>query len=558
MILLYSASNDLFIFKCTFRDRNYPKKAGFNYNVNIKCWYTNDYYKALALYDYANNTAKEKLDEYRESLKQRILDSKVKHSDIKIPKPDNGMDYFPYQRAGIQFGHEKDKIFMFDDMGTGKTIMSTGIVNMADKKPKSVVIICPNSVKYQWEKEWKSWTVHNDLSVKVQHSNKMQNSDVMIFNYEVFSTPTSKSNSRYKELKRAGKFNASEVALNMIKQQSKTIDFLIIDEAHRLKNWSANTTKNIFKLKGMSEKIILLTGSPVMNNPSDLWTLLRFVDEHKNYAEDKNKFLIQYCGGEWNSFAGGIKSNLKNIDPLKLEELQIKLRTSIMIRRTKQEVFPDMPPKIRSVVPVEVDNSLFKEFDDLNSLLSDMTDLNADASTSVLSGLRPENIAEFTELRKLTGRAKVKPTVEYIKDNIPITDKVLIFCQYHDTIDLYKQHFASADIISGKVSAEQREIIKENFQKDKLKRYLILQMDAGGVGLNLTSANHVVFAELHVVPKIMEQCEDRANRYGQDKTVYVHVMVAEGTADASLGNLIVGKIKASEGVTELENLSILS
>lgn len=558
MLLTYLESQQLFLFKCEYKHRRIPSKYGFKYNSKAKLWYTDDEYVALKLYEYATEYTKNILDNYKKELQLKILESKVDDANIEIPKPNNGMNYFSYQRAGIKLGHERPNLFLFDDMGTGKTIMSTGIVNMATEKPKLVVIVCPNSVKYQWEKEWKLWTVHDDLTVKVQQTKSIHPANVMIFNYEVFSTPTAKSNSRYKQLKSQGKFNASEQAIKTIFEINDQIDYLIVDESHRLKNWSANTTKNIFKLKKKSKKILMLTGSPIMNNPADLWTLLRFVDEHKNYAKDKNEFLLKYCGGQWNNFAGGIKSDLNKIDPEKLEELQIKLRTSIMIRRTKAEVFPDMPKKIRSIVPLEVDKSLFKDYEDLTQLISDMSDLNENASTSVLSGLRPSSIADMTELRKITGMSKVKPTVEYIKENIPKEDKILIFCQYHDTIDAYKRHYPSASIISGKVSPEQREKIKEEFQRDKLQRILILQMDAGGVGLNLTSANHVVFGELHVVPKIMEQCEDRANRYGQKKTVYVHVMVAEGTADASLGNLIVNKIKASEAVTEIDNLSILS
>lgn len=542
MLLTYYQEKKLFIFKCNYVDKDIPKNAEFIWESKSKLWYTNSYFKAIKLKKYATPDTLKVLENMEKVLQNKLNESLASQSDYEPPKPDNGMEYYPYQKAGVFYAKDRPVTFMFDDMGLGKGPMSIGVINTI-LNAKRVLIICPNSMKHKWKREWEKWTIHKHLSIGISSGVELNLTDVMIMNYEIFSRNIANN---------SGKYNATANALKHLRSKKlPKFDCIIIDEAHRLKNWNANTTKNIFKLKPFTNKLLLLTGSPVLNKPDDIWMMLRFADIHKTFATDKTDFLMKYCGYSYDKY-GRLVIDYSKIDPEKLKELQIRLRTKLMIRRTKTQVLTELPLKTRSIVPITVDSKYFEEFRSLEHLSSNLVEINETLTTpSIVTGLKPSQIEELTRLRFISGIAKVPETIDYVKDILTTGEKVLLFCHHHDVMDRYIKAFPSCVAISGRTSLEDREKNIHKFQTNNLCNVAVLQMDSAGVGLDLTAGNHVVFAEFHWVPKIMEQCEDRALRIGQTKPVTVHIMVANGTIDAVMGELVVNKIKMAKPMTDL-------
>lgn len=538
MFLTYLESKKLFLFKCNYSEKGIPKDAGFIYDANSKLWYTRDELKALKLKAYATDNCKLVLQSKQHKIKKLVEESSSADSDFNVPKPDNGMDYFGFQRSGIKYMSDKPVVFLFDDMGVGKTIQAIGVTNL-DKDVKRGLIVCPNSVKTKWKEEWKSWSIHDKLSVSISNGGEINIADVMICNFEMFSKSPKKSG-----------YNPTKTILKLIKKVGK-LDFIIIDEAHRIKNWNAQTTRSLFSLRNKTNRLMMLTGSPVLNKPDDIWMFLRFADLHLKFAPDKTTFQSKFCGYELDKY-NRMVINYDKIDEDKLYELQIKLRTMLLLRRTKSQVLKDLK-KIRSAIPIDIDDIYKNDFNIAKSLQTSLEKLNEsnNLGDSILKGLKPENIEELTRLRKLTGIAKVKNTVEFVKDILATGEKVLLFCHHHDVIDKYKKHFPNHIEISGKISIEQRDLNQKKFQKDPTCKVAILQMDSAGVGIDLTAGSNVVFAEYHWIPKIMEQCEDRSCRNGQTKMVNIYYMVADGTIDAMMVQMILNKIKISTPLTEL-------
>jgi SWI/SNF-related matrix-associated actin-dependent regulator 1 of chromatin subfamily A len=546
MTLSFHEKSKTFLLFCLYEERRQARTLGFEWDHDLRLWKTKDKLNALKAYEYADKETKVVLDQFKEELNKKLLESYTPHSNIVIPKPDNGMDYFPFQKAGIEFCSKHTHSFLFDDTGVGKSIQGIGLINHL--KAKKVLIICPNSLKINWKRELDKWLYDKSLTYDVSTSNEVKTTDIMICNYEIFRMSISKQKG-IKDLK----YNCTQSFFNAIKKMK--FDLILLDEAHRIKNWSANTTKNIFKLRKQTTRSVLMTGTPVLNRPEELWIPLRWAEIHKDFAPNKEQFLIKYCGAEYVPRFNSYVTNSSKIPKDVLTELQTKLRSSVMIRRTKEQVFPEMPKKIRQIVEVEVEKALFLQFKDLER---DIYSIDVNSDKGFMSYIKPTELALLAELRRVSGEAKFDAVVDYVSDLIENDEKVILFCHHVELINRYEKVFKKygAVKISGSVNNTDRDNAVQSFQNNPKCKILIGQMDSAGVGLTLTASSNVVFAELHYVPAIASQCEDRALRYGQKKTVNVHILCGNDTLDAYIAKMIVKKQQIIDQIVEIERLDV--
>lgn len=535
MTLSYHQQSDTFFVVCEYKDWSFPRSAGFSYDANLKLWISKSVLHARKLRSFANRLALDAIQEKTKELSSVLSESMSVEApeDFVVPKPDNGMDFFPFQKAGVYFASQRKHTLLYDEMGVGKTIQGIGLINLM--KAKKVLIVCPNSLKLNWKRELDKWLLDKTLKYSISNANEIIKADIMIMNYEIFSR-------KLKEEKL--KYNSTKVAFSVFKDIKK-FDLIILDEAHKIKNWSANTTKNVFKLRKMCDKSLVMTGTGILNRPDELWMHLRWCDIHKQIAFDKNEFIKKYCGGEWEPRYKTFKVNLNKVKPEILQELQIKLRTMNMIRRTKEQVFPEMPQKMRKIVEIPIDMTLMEPFENLRR---EIYSVNFDKASNIMSAISPTHIAELTELRKVTGMAKISGVIDYVTDLIENDEKVVLFCHHVDVIKAYQTALRAYNpvVVHGSVSITDRDNAVQRFQNDPKCMLFIGQMDSAGVGLTLTASSNVVFAELHWVPAIALQCEDRIHRYGATKTSNIHIIVADQTIDAYVANLIVTKQRAIE------------
>ena len=424
-----------------------------------------------------------------------IAESAAADSDIEIPSPD-GLSYLPYQKAGVAYALKRKSCLIADEMGLGKTIQAIGFLNVV--KPKTVLVVVPASLKINWKLEMEKWLVESRTIEVVNGGGDTisDNPDVVIINYDVLT--------KHKK------------AL-----LSRTWGVLILDEVHKIKNPKAQRTIACVSLK--ADRKLALTGTPITNRPIELQPIAGFLDPDTfgNFFG----FARQYAGAYKSRF-GWDFSGSSNLD-----ELQRRLRQSIMIRRKKDEVLQDLPAKIRQIIVLpnkSYRNELAKEFTALADAVEETT--YDDVSFEQMSGVRHE-----------MALAKVDDVVDHLAD---LDHQVVVMAHHKDVVEGIKLGLEAVGktvvTLTGDCNQAHRQHSVETFQAGKADVF-IGTIGAAGVGITLTAASHVVFAELSWVPGDVSQAEDRCHRIGQQDSVLVQHLVVDGSLDARMAEVLVQK-----------------
>ena len=418
-------------------------------------------------------------------------------SDMEIPVPD-GLAYLPFQKAGIAYACDRKNTLIGDEMGLGKTIQAIGVINVTT--PKTVLVVCPASLKLNWKIEMKKWLVA-ERTIDIVNGGGDQipaNPDIIIINYDVLT----------KHAK----------AL-----QSRTWDMVIMDEVHKIKNPKAKRTVVAVSIK--AHRKVLLTGTPITNRPIELQPIAGYLD-HKSFG-NFFYFAKKYAGAYKSRF-GWDFSGSSNLD-----ELQRRLRQSFMIRRKKDEVLKDLPAKVRQVIVLpskEYSNELTKEFDALADAVEETS--FEKVSFEKMSGVRHE-----------MALAKVNDVVDHLID---LDHQVVVMAHHKDVVEGIKDGLEALGktvvTLTGDCNQVQRQNAVDTFQAGAADVF-IGTIGAAGVGITLTKSSHVVFAELDWVPGNVSQAEDRCHRIGQQDSVLVQHLVVDGSLDARMAEVLVQKQK---------------
>jgi SWI/SNF-related matrix-associated actin-dependent regulator 1 of chromatin subfamily A len=435
----------------------------------------------------------------------------------------NGL--YPHQVDGIKFLTQHGRAILADDMGLGKTRQA--VIAMNEAAPNGVVlVICPASLKLNWERE--IHLVQADDAVEV----------IGVKGYEVAEP-------------RWVVVNYDQLAKNAERLRAIRWAGVIIDEAHFIKNASQRTSQ-VLKIIGVSDNkresvegprlVFLLTGTPMPNRPRDLFNLLRAVGHPS--ARSFLSFAKRYCGAYKNDF-GWVTEGASNIAELNL------LLKEVMLRRKKDDVL-DLPPKIRSWVPVQIEAAgAWKSYEEFLGWLG-----NSDPSKPNDT----EFLARITKLRVALHKAKHAACAERIKDVLATGQKVVVFTCYSEGITKHKKALGDKAVtITGSDSAKERMAAMDAFQKDPEVQVALCNLIAGGVGLNMTAGTHVIFQDLDWVPANHLQAEDRCYRIGQKQRVTVEYLMADGTLDGYIAQLLETKLKLVQAVEsdELPEASVL-
>jgi SWI/SNF-related matrix-associated actin-dependent regulator 1 of chromatin subfamily A len=279
------------------------------------------------------------------------------------------------------------------------------------------------------------------------------------------------------------------------------------------------------------------------NRPRDLFNILRCIGHPS--ARSFISFARRYCDAYRNDF-GWVTDGASNLD-----ELNLMLK-ELMLRRRKEEVL-DLPSKIRSWVPVEIDSP------------AALTAQAAFVAWFLASDpSRPNDkdfLARLTKVRVALHKAKHAAITERIKDVLATGQKAVVFTCFTEGLQRHRKAFGSAAVsISGSDSAEERLEAVDRFQGDPEIRLAVCNLQAGGVGLTLTAATHIIFQDLDWAPANHIQAEDRAYRIGQHWAVTVEYMLAAGTLDAYIAELLELKVALIRAVEadEVPEESILA
>ena len=279
-----------------------------------------------------------------------------------------------------------------------------------------------------------------------------------------------------------------------------------------------------------ASNVICLSGTPVVNRPREFFTTLSMVrpelfpsfwDYAKTYCDAKNN------GWGWD-FSGSSNT----------EQLHSKLTDSIMIRRLKRDVLKELPDKVRSVIPLALTNQA--EYDKASEDFLVWLCGQEDGENKAAKAAQAETLTRISALKQLTAKGKTKPVLEWINDFLNSTDeKLILFCWHKSMADKIHKAFTGSIVkVTGSESKEQRQEAVDRFQEEPSCRLLVGNIKAAGVGLTLTAASNVAFVELPWTPGDLTQAEDRAHRIGQKEVVNIYYLLAQGTIEEDMAEIL--------------------
>lgn len=528
-----------------YHTRHIPKEAGFLWNRFVPGrWSTRLPAIAAKLAEYADNACREELtDHHPEKAIEASRATRATTAHLDIPAPPK-REYLPYQEAAIKYALNRENTLLGDEMGLGKTIEAIGVFN-ARPEIKTVLIICPASLRVNWQREWERWAVR-DKEAEIVFPLNVPEANVLIVNYDILHKPA--------------------VAKELRSRNSGTWDLMIIDEAHYLKNPKALRTKLVLGSRRHSslkaKQRLFLTGTPIPNRPIELYPLVS--ELAPEMFGNWKQYVVRYCSGRQQRIpvrGGGRRVVWKTDGASHLHELQAKLRSTVMVRRLKADVLRELPPKRRQVIELPV-NAL-QELVQAEQERADYYEQKLDEARERVAQARETEtwddyreavrelregqataISELAILRHETADAKVPSVVEHLRDIFEQSSdrKIVCFAHHKSVIQVIKDGFGdSAVILTGDTPMPVRQKAIDSFQTDPRIRLFIGQMKAAGLGITLTASSHVVFAELDWVPATITQAEDRCHRIGQADSVLVQHLVLEGSLDAYMARKIIAK-----------------
>jgi TATA-binding protein-associated factor len=483
-----------------------------------------------------------------------------------------------YQLIGINWlmflGNYGLGLALCDDMGLGKSIQtlvavaeSTIEYKKKNGKSKPSLIICPNTLIMNWISEAKKFfddqTVHIENDLDKLHSKKHYNTQTLIFicSYE------------------KARDNFSDVFNNI------NFYYLVLDEAHIIKNPKTKMYQSIKKIS--AEKRVILTGTPIQNNVMELWALFNFL--MPNFLGSSNDFEIKYH----KKMAQNIKKlNLQedvqeNIFQTSLQEIRKRIKPFIL-RRLKSEVLKELPEKIISDYNCEMQPEQRNLYEKYNVMYNN-NKLNTEKSAlSVIDKLRKicnhpyllDNLDQKFNSKKeketmIEASGKLKALEELlislgfesamnsssIINSSSYENKLLIFTQMTKMctfLEIFFKHkfpgLKTLTLTGDTKNKEKRGNIVDTFNNDPSVNVLILTINIGGVGLNLTSANVVIMYDHSWNPSKDMQAIDRAHRLGQKKIVQVFRLITINSIEEQLISLQTFKKYISNNVVDTSKI----
>ncbi|XP_034430131.1 SWI/SNF-related matrix-associated actin-dependent regulator of chromatin subfamily A-like protein 1 [Hippoglossus hippoglossus] len=442
----------------------------------------------------------------------RSLD--VPKADLSAIEPSLTHSLMPFQREGVNFAVFKEgRLLLADDMGLGKTVQAICIAAYY-RNEWPLLVVAPSSVRFTWAEAFRRWLPSlspDRINVVVKAKDNLRSGLVNIISYDLLS--------------------------RMDKQQpGDPFNVLIMDESHFLKNIKTARCKAALPLLKAAKRVILLSGTPAMSRPCELYTQILAV--RPALFPRYHDFGMRYCNAKQTTW-GWDYSGSSN-----LGELKLLLEESLMLRRLKSEVLSQLPAKQRKVVTVTIDGICTRMKAALSAAAKELAKEHRN---------KTEEKEALLIFYNRTAEAKLQAIMEYITDMLECgREKFLVFAHHKSVLDHISCELGKKNVpfmrIDGATPSLERQQLCEKFQHSTKTCVAVLSITAANMGLTLHSADLVIFAELFWNPGVLIQAEDRVHRIGQTKSVNIHYLVATGTADDHLWPMIQGKMNVLKQV----------
>ncbi len=426
---------------------------------------------------------------------------------------------FAYQGEDVrQIDDFEGRALISGEMGVGKTLEAL-LYCFDHPNLRPIIVVCPKSLKWNWVKEART---HIGMKSVVLEGSKpstgklSSTTQLFIINYDIL-----------------GGWLPLLVALKP--------QIIIGDEIHFIKSRKAKRFKYFKELCKGVPHILAISGTPLVNRPAELWNIVNLL--RPKIFKSWRIFADTYCDPTLTRW--GIQYN----GATNLDQLHKILVDNCLIRRLKKDILKDLPPKSRFVVPLPIENP-----QEYRSAEKDFIKwLGKQSKKKAKKAKKSVSLVKMGYLKRLAASLKIKSVFEWIDNFLEDTDeKLLLFCIHKSVLHaIYDRYKKKAVFIDGSVSGEDRQKAVDTFQKSKWCRLFIGNIQAAGIGITLTAASTVVFAELDWTPGNMMQCEDRVHRIGQtSQKVQIFYLVAHRTIEEKLCEILQSKQKVLDATLD--------
>ncbi|KAG5573929.1 hypothetical protein H5410_063695 [Solanum commersonii] len=409
----------------------------------------------------------------------------------------------PFQREGVRFALQHGgRILLADEMGLGKTLQAIAVVSCV-RESWPVLVLAPSALRLHWAlmiQQWMSIPSSEILVILSQCSGSNKGG------FKIVPSNTKKS------IHLDGVFNI--VSYDIVPKlqdllMASTFKVVIADESHFLKNAQAKRTSASLPLLQKAQYVILLSGTPALSRPIELFKQLEAL--HPTVYKNVHEYGNRYCkGGIFGVYQGASNH----------EELHSLIKATVMIRRLKKDVLSELPQKRRQQVFLNLGE---KEMRQVNALFRELEVIKGKGksaqSEEEANSLKFAEKSLISKIYTASAEAKIPAVLDYLGTMVEANCKFLIFAHHQSMIDSIHEYLLKKKVgcirIDGSTPSALRQDLVTDFQEKETIKAAVLSIRAGGVGLTLTAASTVIFAELSWTPGDLIQAEDRAHRIGQ-------------------------------------------
>ncbi|BFG14772.1 hypothetical protein CerSpe_010470 [Prunus speciosa] len=437
----------------------------------------------------------------------------------------------PFQREGVRFILQHGgRALLADEMGLGKTLQAIAVAScVRDSWP--VLILTPSSLRLQWASMIQQWMniPSSDILVVLSQCGGSNRSG-----FTVVSSNT-KGTIHLDGLFNIISYDVVPKLQNLL--MASEFKVVIADESHFLKNAQAKRTTASLPVIKKAQYAILLSGTPALSRPIELFKQLEalYPDVYKSVHEYGNR----YCkGGTFGLYQGASNH----------EELHNLMKATVMIRRLKNDVLSELPVKRRQQVFLDLAE---KDMKQINALFRELevvkAKIKACQTKEEVDSLKFSEKNLINKIYTDSAEAKIPAVLDYLGTVIEAGCKFLVFAHHQSMIDSIYQFLLKKKVgcirIDGSIPTVSRQAYVTEFQEKDSVKAAVLSIKAGGVGLTLTAASTVIFAELSWTPGDLIQAEDRAHRIGQVSSVNVYYLLANDTVDDIIWDVVQSKLE---------------
>lgn len=464
------------------------------------------------------------------AMPELTLEDKL-YLDNKLLRPP-----FPFQAQGVAYNLIHKHSIIGDDPGLGKTTQA--IATFVAAKCKCVLIICPSTLKINWQRElitvagMKSIILNDSVKSTWMQYHKLGLINVFITNYESLKKYFVQSVNQ--KIGEDGKKKPLKLSDISFKETINLFDCVIIDESHKVKEGATLASKLCMGVCRGKEYVMLLTGTPVVNKPKDLVAQLNILGWLPLFGGWKY-FINRYCGGDGKG-AGN------------LNELHYKLRTTCFYKRNKKEVLTELPDKMRQIILCEITTQ--KEYDAaMDDLGTYLQKYRNKTDEEVEKSLRGEIMVRIQACQNISARGKLNEAYEKIDEVLEAGEKYVLFVHQKQIAEAVLNRYPGAVKVTGASSQDERQAAVDSFQRDRSVQLIVCSIKAAGVGITLTASSRMGFIEAPWHAALCDQCEDRIHRIGQNDKCQYDYFLGKDTIDERVYEVIEEKRKISNAAT---------